>query len=46
MPIKILSNSSNCSEYKIDTSLFVQKPYHGTNYVDSNVEDIDLKKTI
>ena len=30
-------------EIKIDTSLFLQKPYLRTNYIESNVEeDIDL----
>ena len=44
MPIKILGNSSNNSDNKIDTSLFVQKPYLKTNYIESNIEkDIDLK---
>ena len=29
---------------KIDTSLFVQKPYLRTNYIEANIEeDIDLK---
>ena len=27
---------------KFDTILFVQKPYLRTNYVESNLEDIDL----
>ena len=44
MPIKVFGNSSNNSEQKIDTSLFVQKPYLRTNYRESNIEeDIDLK---
>ena len=44
MPINVFGNSSNNSEQKIDTSLFVQKPYLRTNYIESNVEeDIDLK---
>ena len=45
MPINVLGNS-NSSNYdnKIDTSLFVQKPYLRTNYIESDVEDdIDLK---
>ena len=46
MPINVFGNS--CSSYdngnKIDTSLFVQKPYLGTNYIESNIkEDIDLR---
>ena len=44
MPINIFGNSSNNSEQKIDTSLFVQKPFLRTNYIESNIEeDIDLK---
>ena len=44
MPINVFGNSSNNSEHKIDTSLFVQKPYLRTNYMEANIEeDIDLK---
>ena len=44
MPINVFGNFSNNSDNKIDTSLFVQKPYLRTNYIESNVEeDIDLK---
>ena len=44
MPINVFGNSSNNSDNKIDTSLFVQKPYLRTNYIEANVEeDIDLK---
>ena len=44
MPINVFGNSSNNSVKKIDTSLFVQKPYLRTNYVEANIEeDIDLK---
>ena len=44
MPIKVFGNSSNNSDNKIDTSLFVQKPYLRTNYIEANIEeDIDLK---
>ena len=44
MPINVFGNSSNNINNKIDTSLFVQKPYLRTNYIESNVEeDIDLK---
>ena len=44
MPINIFGNSSNNSDNKIDTSLFVQKPYLRTNYIEANIEeDIDLK---
>ena len=45
MPINVFGNSSNNSKHKIDTSLFVQKPYLRTKYIESNVEeDNDLKK--
>ena len=44
MPLNVFGNSSNNSGNKIDTSLFVQKPYLRTNYIESNIEeDIDLK---
>ena len=44
MPINVFGNSSNNSDNNIDTSLFVQKPYLRTNYIESNIEeDIDLK---
>ena len=44
MPINVFGNFSNNSDNKIDTSLFVQKPYLRTNYIESNIEeDIDLK---
>ena len=44
MPINVFGNSSDKSDNKIDTSLFVQKPYLRTNYIESNIEeDIDLK---
>ena len=44
MPINVFGNSSNNSDNKIDTSLFVQKPYLRTNYIESNIEEgIDLK---
>ena len=43
MPINVLGNS-NDNGNKIDTSLFVQKPYLRTNYIEANVEeDNDLK---
>ena len=46
MPINVFGNSNsidnNCN--KIDTSLFVQKPYLRSNYIESNVEEnIDMK---
>ena len=45
MPINVFGNSSNNnSEQKIDTSLFVNKPYLRTKYIEANIEeDIDLK---
>ncbi len=44
MPINVFGNSSNNSEQKIDTSLFIQKPYLRASYIESNIEeDIDLK---
>ena len=44
MLFNVFGNSSNISDNKIDTSLFVQKPYLRHNYIGSNVEeDIDLK---
>ena len=44
MPINVFGNSSNNSGNRVDTSLFVQKPYLRTNYIESNIEeDIDLK---
>ena len=47
MPNNVFGNSSDNSEQKIDTSLFVQQPYLGTNYKESNLEeDIDFKKSI
>ena len=43
--MNVFGNSSNNSDNinKIDTSIFVQKPYLRFNYIKSNVEDIDLK---
>ena len=44
MPINVFGNSSNKSDNKIDTSLFVQKPFLRANYIEANIEeDIDLK---
>ena len=45
MPINVFGNSSSSYDNnKIDTSLFVQKPYLRTNYIEANLEeDIDLK---
>ena len=41
MPINVFGNSSNNSENRIDTSIFV--PYLRTNYIESNIEEIDPK---
>ena len=45
MPINVFGNSnSNDNGNKIDTSLFVHKPFQRTNYIEANIEeDIDLK---
>ena len=44
MPINVFGNSFNNNDNKIDTRLFVQKPYLRTNYIESNIEeDLDLK---
>ena len=44
MPINVFGNTSNNTNNKIDTSLFVQKPYLKINYIESEIEeDIDLK---
>ena len=45
MPINVFGNSSNNNnDNKIDTSLFVQKPYLRRNYIEVNTEeDIDIK---
>ena len=44
MPINTFGNSSNNTSNKIDTSLFVQKPFIRTNYIEVNIDqDIDLK---
>ena len=47
MPINVFGNSSKNSHRKVDTSLFVQKPYLRFTYVESNFEeDLDLKNQI
>ena len=43
LPINVFGNSSNISENKIDTSLFVQKTYLITKYIESNLEE-DIEK--
>ena len=40
MTINVFGNSSNNSGSKIDTSLFVQKPYLRSNCIESNIEEI------
>ena len=43
-PINVFENSSNFFEHKIDTFLFVQKPYLRTNYIEPSIEEnIDFK---
>ena len=39
MPINVFGNSSNNSDNKIDTSLFVNKPYLRANYIESSIEE-------
>ena len=48
MPMNVFGNSnSNNSDKKIGTSLFVQKPYLRSNYLESNMEeDINLKNQL
>ena len=42
--MNVFGNSSNDSENRIDTSIFVQKPFLRFNYIESYIEeDIDLK---
>ena len=45
MPINVFGDSnSNDNGNKIDTSLFVQKPFLRTKFIESNIEEnIDLK---
>ena len=44
LPINVIGNSSNNSGTKINLSVFVQKHYLRTNYVEANIEeDIDMK---
>ena len=38
MPFNIFGNSSNNSDNKIDATLFVQKPYLRTNYIEAYIE--------
>ena len=39
MPNNVFGNSSNISNNKIDTSLFVRKPCLRTNYIEANIEE-------
>ena len=44
MPINVSENSSHDNNNKIDTSIFVQKPYIRANYIENNMgEDFDFK---
>ena len=44
MPMNVFGKSSYSHDSKNDTSLFVQKAYLRTNYIEANLEeDIDLK---
>ena len=46
MPISVFgnSNSNKSDKKKVDTSLFVQKPYLRTNYIEADMEEnIDMK---
>ena len=44
MPNNVFGNSSNNSDNKIDTSLFVKKPYLRHNYIETDIDhDINLK---
>ena len=45
MPINVSGkNNSNENCYKIDTSLFVQKPYLRTKCIDANIkEDVSIR---
>ena len=39
MPINVFGNSSSIPEQKKDTSLFVQKPFLRTNFIEANIEE-------
>ena len=43
MPIIVFGSTSVNLENKIDTSSSVQKSYLGTIFIETNIEDIDLK---
>ena len=43
-PTTVFGNSSHDNNNKVDTSLFVQKPFLRTNFIESNIEEnIDFK---
>ena len=44
MPINVSGNFSHDNNIKIDTSLFVQKPYLRTNYIEANIEEDNVLK--
>ena len=45
MPINVFDNSySNTSDKKKDASLFVQKSYLRTNYIEANIQEDNDKK--
>ena len=45
MPINVFGNSnSNDNDNKIDSSLFVQKPYLRTKYKEANIEEVGNMK--
>ena len=47
MPINVFGNFSHDNNNKIDTSLFVQKPYLRSNIIESNIEEkSDLKNRL
>ena len=39
MPISVFGNSSHDNNNKMYTSLFVQKPYLRTNYIEAKIEE-------
>ena len=46
MPFNVFGNSSHDKINKIDTSIFLQKLYLRTKYIEANKEDIDFKNQI
>ena len=44
MPINVLGSSSENRKYKLDTSVYVEKQYLGTDCIESNIgKHIDMK---